>query len=47
MQNSNQPSTELWLPGVDNESPEEWLAIFEKKILTRIYEGGSVETKTS
>jgi len=47
MQDSNQSSIELWLPGMDNESSEEWLAIFERKILTRIYEGGSVETKTS
>jgi len=46
MQDSNQSSTELWLPGMD-ESSEEWLAIFERKILTRIYEGGSVETKIS
>jgi hypothetical protein len=47
MQDCNQSSAELWLPGMDNESSEEWLAIFERKILKRIYEGGSVETKTS
>jgi len=46
MQDSNQSSIELWLPGMDNESSAKWLAIFERKILTRIYEGGSVETKT-
>ena len=47
MQDSNQSSTELWLPGMDNESSGEWLGIFERKILTRIYEGGSLETKIS